>query len=468
MAHYIAVKGSRYQFSHETEYMPIRTLSNYLRGEPCFMHLSLDSNDKRTPFCSAMNYIYHPSQFENMCPYSFWTWVEVITVTQARERKLDKKAWIKFPDNHPQHSKKICVMRSKPVVPQMDWTFFGDAKNLSVPMTEAPHHSRWKNVTKSNEEHCRKFLVAFLPFRCEADLTIHNSYKAKFISEHSNGTFNKFTKIADNIQNIRNSLAAGRMNDDMPAEEVDPDTSELDNTKAMEEIESRISAIFGHGKDFTPLDSEPTHFNSSLPQLPETQSPSAAEDFEDINVIQKQGQKKKHKGKVPIHLDRFVPDVAGVNGLNTLVQQTFTTGTFEEETETVEAIGTAESIMTFGYNRNLDLDQQTAFEILAATFVASFVREAIARAQGDGNTEDTEELKKKLLELDELAQTKQLKGKPLRMFLTGPAGAGKCTSPHFVCCDCHKPPRLMLLCSYHPGISHGLRPILLPTHWTRV
>ena len=118
--------------------------------------------------------------------------------------------------------------------------------------------------------------------------------------------------------------------------------------------------------------------------------------------------------------------MADATEMNTLVKNMFIVGSTNGTDEHVEAIGTAESIMAFGYNRHLDLDQQVAFEILASTVVLTFVEEAIARAEADGNTDEIEELHTTRNKLRELAQIEQREGKPLRMFLTGPAGAGKC------------------------------------------
>jgi hypothetical protein len=65
----------------------------------------------------------------------------------------------------------------------------------------------------------------------------------------------------------------------------------------------------------------------------------------------------------------------------------------------------------------LDTNQQIAFEILAATYVLTFYEDAT------GN--------EVLVELDDLrkiARRRENDNKSLIMFVTGPAGAGKCKS----------------------------------------
>ena len=87
----------------------------------------------------------------------------------------------------------------------------------------------------------------------------------------------------------------------------------------------------------------------------------------------------------------------------------------------VNANGTWQSIAAWAMFAQLDSEQQTAFEILVATYVLTFYEDAKNNAENDAG--------QFLLRKDELyLLTRQEKyfGKPLRMFMTGPAGAGKC------------------------------------------
>ncbi len=85
----------------------------------------------------------------------------------------------------------------------------------------------------------------------------------------------------------------------------------------------------------------------------------------------------------------------------------------------INANGTWKSIVAWGKVANLDAEQQTAFEILASTFVLSFFSEA------EADCAPSDELKKEEEALKKLARVKKNKG-PMVMFVTGPAGAGKC------------------------------------------
>ncbi len=79
-------------------------------------------------------------------------------------------------------------------------------------------------------------------------------------------------------------------------------------------------------------------------------------------------------------------------------------------------------VVRWGQIASLDAEQQVAFEILAATYILTFYDEP-----NNNLTADTEvnfmENKKRLMQL---ARREPAKTTPLRMYVTGPAGAGKC------------------------------------------
>ena len=69
-----------------------------------------------------------------------------------------------------------------------------------------------------------------------------------------------------NIQNIRNSLDAGRMQNHNPVD----DSDETDNDKEDvfdHSIENEIASLF-YNSNFTPLTEEPRRFRKSIPDLP--------------------------------------------------------------------------------------------------------------------------------------------------------------------------------------------------------
>ena len=85
-----------------------------------------------------------------------------------------------------------------------------------------------------------------------------------------------------------------------------------------------------------------------------------------------------------------------------------------------------ESTIAFGYSKQLDLDQQTAFKILTATVINSYVQDSIQQTKSENNQEAIETMTESSRLLRQLSQECQRDGRTLRMFLTGPASAGKC------------------------------------------
>jgi hypothetical protein len=101
-------------------------------------------------------------------------------------------------------------------------------------------------------------------------------------------------------------------------------------------------------------------------------------------------------------------------------------GVEDVEKEIIDANGTWQSILRWGQNERLDEDQKTAFEILAATYILSFSDEAAI----DGMSAETSNVifDERVKGLHQLARGKEDTERPLCMFITGPAGAGKSKS----------------------------------------
>ena len=116
-----------------------------------------------------------------------------------------------------------------------------------------------------------------------------------------------------------------------------------------------------------------------------------------------------------IHVqNRFV---STVSELNTLVYRTLLVpenGNIHNQTS--NATGSVASIIEWCTNDKLDTNQQIAVEIMVATYILTFYEDASA---GEAIL-----LEKNALE--RLARQRANTNETLRMFITGPAGAGKC------------------------------------------
>ena len=85
------------------------------------------------------------------------------------------------------------------------------------------------------------------------------------------------------------------------------------------------------------------------------------------------------------------------------------------------------SILAWGRKANLDPEQQTAFEILAATYVLTFFEEGDIDCGNPSQASIMEHFETEKEKLRQLARRKPDQERPLQLFVTGPAGAGKCT-----------------------------------------
>ena len=88
----------------------------------------------------------------------------------------------------------------------------------------------------------------------------------------------------------------------------------------------------------------------------------------------------------------------------------------------VDANGSWQSIRIWGQMEKLDPEQQVAFEILAATYVLTFYNDS-SQDLPETAFRPFEEQK---VQLKRFARQTENSRTPLRLFVTGPAGAGKC------------------------------------------
>ena len=85
--------------------------------------------------------------------------------------------------------------------------------------------------------------------------------------------------------------------------------------------------------------------------------------------------------------------------------------------KTDNATGSVHSIIPWCQNDRLDTNQQIAVEIMASTYVLTFFSDAEYDTIPSEREQDLRKLSRERGNTDE----------KLRMFITGPAGAGKCT-----------------------------------------
>ena len=278
-------------------------------------------------------------------------------------------------------------------------------------------------------------MLLFVPFRPIEDLKPGGGfYQSAFQKAHEDGRITKeMIEIAENIQTIHNSLASRMPENSLSAETELMEKSEFENTDADDDDDNYEDLLASIGELFVTLTNGKGLKDDSDCldiQFGDKQMEESSLSITELETVFQFTHLEDNEGDVrqnPYPTERFR---STTNHLNTLALRTRVTRTAQAtedehatETKIISADGTWQSIARWGENGGLDGDQLTAFEILAATYVLSFYDEAVVEAT---NSENYEEFVKRKNYLCQLARRNTNNEKPLCMFITGPAGAGKC------------------------------------------
>ena len=201
MAHYLALNSSRFLFSHDTCYLPVHSIDNFIKDNNMVMKFQ-KINGKQVPVHDCMNYIYRAKEFEDTCFYQFFQ--EMNFISKSMAEKENRECFF-FTDDHPCQSEKVTIYREKKCVPIAPWNWLGSTKTFTTSMfnevsTQDPDYEK-------KEKYAYKFMVMFLPFRLHDDLILQGSYQMQWQKSYREGQFSdSMIQIAQNIQNIHNSL----------------------------------------------------------------------------------------------------------------------------------------------------------------------------------------------------------------------------------------------------------------------
>jgi hypothetical protein len=472
MAHYMALYGSRFRYSHRTGYFPVHGIENFILGKKTIMQFKTIKN-KKVPVHRCMNYIYRPAKLEGLSTYEFWAKIfETRLPKRGRKKEHEEMEYTK---EHPGYKVFTLQTNQEDIIPYFAWNFLPS----TAPFTTSVQHP--VNVTdidyEQKEDYCRRFLILFVPFRKHEDLLKEGNYTLRMQEAiKKNEIKEEMIHIANNIQTIHNSLNSPMVENILTGNTIleEPDGCERDegdNTKEANDILLRIGTSLAssmgdmlkeESKDINPIFGKQKTYNRDIDTF------GVIPDAFDIEGEQINGtsgsQSNVYTG------ERFS---VNTSILNKLVMKTFlsskdmekkmTTGEEEHQegkTYQVEATGTWQSIIEWGRANGLDEDQQTAFEILSATFVLSFHNGKTDDVPASNEAKDQydalrnlarkkeEENKNTILGVNKAAiyqvekkgnatilseeetstkpnETKR-NNEPLRLFITGPAGAGKC------------------------------------------
>ncbi len=240
--------------------------------------------------------------------------------------------------------------------------------------------------------------------------------------------------IAENIQTLHNSLATEIVENSLSAKTVLIETGDFEITTEDEDNDNYEDVLASIGELYATLtnvdglkeDSECLDIQYGKEQAEES-SLSCTELETVIEFSNNEDTRGKSREKTYAK-GRFCPTQHNLNSLamkTTITRTQANEGTDEVEKELINATGTWQSILKWGENEGLDDDQQTAFEILAATYVLTFCDEA---SIGTKNLESSHVFDARMKGLLQFARNDEHNETSICMFITVPACSGKFTS----------------------------------------
>ena len=438
MAHYMAKNGSRFLYSHDTCHMSVYGIDNLVTNKPMQMNFHKIKNTQIAAH-AAMNYYYRPKEMKDFCYYQF---ISDLRVISRREATISQQESFEFLDDHPLQSVNVVVYRQNPCIPIFAWNWLGSTKKFDKPLTEVVGNTNRDYAVK--EEYAYKFMLLFLPLREHSDLIIDGSYQKGWLHAFHMKRFSEdMVEIAENIQTIHNSLESSIPTNTLTTETtLKEDEDDYANNYSSDsddenELLSNIGELFAStsGERRMTEDSNDISpkFKSKYTEklFPPVGSESGDNGITEIvleSVIQQHEPEilnPMQQGGI-YYTERFRTTVTELNTLFNQCVITRNDETMDEgepnEKQIVNATGSCESIQAWGENEKLDLEQQTAFEIVTASYILTFYNEANCNG---GISHDDVDYVKRIKDLQTLARRSDPR-KKLRMFVTGPAGAGKC------------------------------------------
>ena len=432
MGAFLIRNESRFMYSHEGAYTNLHQFERHTGSD---MGLGSDQDGTVYLTSTVANYIHRPLVLENICLYDFLADYDV------KRRCKDSLPWH---GNHPSGEYRKVKPRKFRAIPRINHYDFPstvdfegeDIRTCSIPEDKKAFHYAMENYAK-------RVCIVFVPFRdLSNDLKIDNSYHKKLQSVFREGRFlAKHERILQNMQDIRNSLNAGRVDDALEADTVfkykkeydlgegddDDENTNNDTSEIMDDLlganadftnicypkyrsengtfafESRISRELGQNKCgekdlITPPVPHSAQFISRNATSPEEQNNTSAP-MEFDNAV------NGHTlNMLSVHVRERIIDV-DQNG---------------QEFDVPDATGTIENLVE--YSKALfkeDREQRHAFVTASAAFCLRIHMEALKHRDNMQRT-DVVRLERKRKKLLVRVRTGQLIA-----FLNGPGGTGK-------------------------------------------
>ena len=454
-AYLVRNNGSRFKFSHEFQYVPIREMIAYLMGDYDYNNLNmsvLNHDDGCFLSNQVLCYLCRPIELEDLSMIEFFEEWETVRSYKWNDKEDDDCYEIQD-QLHPGHNKQKTRRRKKKVLAQFSHWSFPDAATFGQGLWEANDD----NYSGALENYCRAALVLFHPFRSKKDLTWEDSFFKKFRRVYRrNKMEQRMVKILANVQLFYNSTRMpGKQdilcqvankyeyehNDRKCVNEDDDDETEDTYFEGVFDVEAEAGHESGNRKkEFSlnrlrqtgyascgfnnlPDESYIRPIKKSKKDIEENATPTPETPFLLFEAPDTEsGTKRPLDQSDPPPRDtttKKLMELVYSQGVRKL-QQT-------SQQETVKADGSVLSIIKWSNKEklNFDREQKQAFRIITSAFVLTYYDNASvdlragSRGRGRIRTDFLDE-KTKLKKL-----SRRTANEPLRMFLDGPGGSGK-------------------------------------------
>jgi len=428
MAHWNAINESRFKFSHEVWYLPVHGLEGILKKEKVIMRFR-NMNGKQVGFHKALNYLYRPLAMEHMSAHEFYSETEYINISQARKDGIE---YFEYTEKHLFHATEAVIYRTKTkAVLRFPWNWLSSTRSFRTSILNPTNENAIDHSKK--EEYAFRFMLLFVPFRSIEDMKTDGCYQKAFQKAHKEDRVSDaMIQIAENIQTIHNSLASSIPENPLSAETTLVESGDFENTNAdddkddHDDLLANIGELFGSMTQGDQLEEESRILDIQYGNKKMEETIASTTELETVIEFSNDEDNHGDTQQKQYGPERFFSTIKDLNMLSmttTITRSQANDGLSNTENEIINANGTWQSIAKWGENEGLDGEQQTAFEILAATYVLSFYDDAIVEP---ANTEKYPEFVERRTGLSKLARQNTNKETPLCMFITGPAGAGKC------------------------------------------
>jgi hypothetical protein len=426
MAHFLALHESRFRFSHDSHHLPVIGIENYLLGRNTTGTMRM-KNGKAVWYHQAMDYIFRPNEMEHHNLLQYFQEMETKWKSEVAKHGIE---FFEFTEGHTFRESYCIVYRIRSCVASFPWNWIGSTAEFEIPLTKSVPQTH-KDYS-SREDYCRRFLMLFKPFRQLQELkqgmdTFQASFKCLVSMEQIPDDVKTF---ANNIQDIHNSIRVS-MPTNMLSDITHVDEDDIDdvpnNLCTTAEQEAHLLATIASTL------AETAHIPNFLASTATNVTPQFLSTTENVPMMKldRIGAMQVVDPNAVVFENMDVPSTAEsepamyvpsrfvttVSELNTLVYRTLIVqedGNIHNKTS--NATGSVASIIEWCKNDNLDTNQQIAVEIMVATYILTFYEDA---KEGAFTLQEMEALKR-------LARQRANTNETLRMFITGPAGAGKC------------------------------------------